>query len=422
MTSRERVVCTLCRKGADRMPIDFGGTGTTGINAVVYNGVRKLLGIDGGTIKVREVLSQLPEIEPEMLEAMRGDVVVLWRQAPCLGLPVTGFKAGTLSDGTPCLMPDNFNTRDDERKNTVFCKEYGGRDLVHPYKRDVGSEAYDYGVPVSVRPAGYHAFARVYHPLKGVDTIDELRKFDYPEMDVIELDYLRHEARRLQSATDKAVCGVFCGNIFELGQLYFGYEDFFVNLISEEKLMDYYFETRMEVMMRDLEKYMDAVGDYIQIIQFTEDLGTQSSLLIPPWLYRSKIKPLHRRMFDYIKKNHPGTAILLHSCGAVSPLIPDFIEIGADALNPVQITAAGMEPEKLKREFGNDIVFWGGGVDTQKTLCLSGVNEVKSEVRRLVEILSGGGGYIFSQVHNAEASVPPENLLAAFFKAWEMTK
>jgi uroporphyrinogen decarboxylase len=161
------------------MPIDFGGTGTTGINAVVYNGVRKLLGIkNGSALKIREVLSQLPEIESDMREAMHGDIVALWRQAPCLGLPVTGFKEGTLSDGTPCVMPDNFNPRDDGRGNMVFYKEYGGRDLVHPYKKEVGSEAYDHGVPVSVRPSGYHAFARVYHPLKGVDTVDALREFD----------------------------------------------------------------------------------------------------------------------------------------------------------------------------------------------------------------------------------------------------
>ena len=411
------MVNALRRKGADKMPIDFGGTGTTGINAVVYNGARNLLGIKGGTIKVREALSQLPEIEPEMLEAMRGDIAVLWRQAPCLGLPVTGFKEGVLSDGTPCLTPDNFNAKDDGRGNAVFYKEYGGRDLVHPYRRDIGPEAYDYGVPVSVRPAGSHAFSRVYHPMKGVETIDELREFVYPEMDGIELDYLRQEARRLFYNTDKAVCGVFCGNIFELGQLYFGYEGFFVNLVSEEKLMDCFFETRMETMMRDLEKYMGAVGEYIQVIQFTEDLGTQSSLLVSPGLYREKIKPMHRRMFGYIKKNYPDVAILLHSCGAVAPLIPDFIEIGADALNPVQITASGMAPENLKREFGRDITFWGGGVDTQKTLCRANADEVRREVRRLADIFSAGGGYIFSQVHNADASVPPENLIAAFFEA-----
>jgi len=185
----------------------------------------------------------------------------------------------------------------------------------------------------------------------------------------------------------------------------------------EEELIDYYFEQRTDALLRDLEKYLDAVGPYLQVIEFTEDLGTQSSLLISPATYRERIKPQHRRMFDLIKSKAPHLKILFHSCGAVSELIPDFIEIGADALNPVQISAAGMSPETLKKKFGKNICFWGGGVDTQTTLSHATVDEVKAAVKKNLDVFTPESGYIFTQVHNVDAGVPAENLVAAFLTA-----
>jgi uroporphyrinogen decarboxylase len=182
-------------------------------------------------------------------------------------------------------------------------------------------------------------------------------------------------------------------------------------------MMDYYFEKRIEGLLYDLDRYLKAFGKYIHLIQFTEDLGSQTSLLISADIYRKKVKPYHKRMFDYIHKNYPDVKILLHSCGAVSEVIPDFIEIGVDALNPVQISAKGMEPEKLVREFGKDICFYGGGVDTQSTLCIKKPEEVKAEVLKNIEIFTKADGYVFTQVHNVEDSVPGENLLAAFLTA-----
>ena len=418
MTSRERIVNTLKRKGADRMPIDFGGTGTTGVSATVYNGVRDILGMEKKAPTIVEVLSPLPKMDIGVVDAMGGDVYVLFRQTPCLGLPLGGYHEDVLSDGSPCLMPDAFHLRKNDKGDMVFHKEYpGGRDMVHPWKRSIGRDQYDFGVPVAMRPAGSHAFSRVYHPLKGVDTIDALKEFDFPEIDQEEIDWISAAGKRLYEETDKALCGVFNGNLFELGQLYWGYEDFFINLLTEEEMMDYFYDVRLAIMMEDLKKFLSAAGKYIQVIEFTEDFGTQSSLLISPELYRKRFKPMHRKMFDFIKCNYPDISILLHSCGAVSELIPDFIDIGADALNPVQITAAGMQPERLKREFGKDIVFWGGGVDTQKTLNMSTPDAVRVDVRHNVDIFAKDGGYIFTQVHNVEASVPPENLHAAFMEA-----
>lgn len=179
------------------------------------------------------------------------------------------------------------------------------------------------------------------------------------------------------------------------------------------------FEGMTEAMLRDLKKYLAALSPYIQVIEFTEDLGTQSSLLISPATYRERIKPYHRKMFDLIKSQAPDVKILFHSCGAVSELIPDFIEIGADALNPVQTSAAGMAPETLKKKFGKNICFWGGGVDTQTTLTNAAVEEVKASVKNNLDVFTPDSGYIFTQVHNVDAGVPAENLVAAFLTAKE---
>jgi len=253
--------------------------------------------------------------------------------------------------------------------------------------------------------------------LAHVDTLDELDKYAFPEMDGEEISFAGWEAKRLYENTDRAVCGIFHGNVFELGQIYWGYQRFFENMLLEPELTEQYMERRTDAFLRDLEKYLGAVGRYIQIIDFCDDLGTQSSLFISPETYRKTIKPYHAKMFGYVKKNYPQIKIFFHCCGAIYDIIPDLIEIGADILNPVQITADGMDPVRLKREFGKRIAFWGGGVDTQRTLSSGSVSEVRKMAEEMLDIFSPGGGYVFSQVHNIEADVPAENVLAAFITA-----
>jgi len=414
MTSRERIVNTLQRKPADRTPIDFGGTGTTGIHAEVYNGIRKLLGIEPAVLRIPEFMSQLAYIDPEVLDSIGGDVVALWRLSPCMGLPVTGYRESILSDGTPCLLPEFFLPVSNEKGDLLYFKPRNCKDYVHPYPRGTDPEEYNANKPIAICPKGYKSFCRVYHPLTGVETTEELAGFIFPDMDEAELTFLESEAKRLYETTDKAVCGIFNGNPFELGQLYWGHEDFFTLLLTESELMEFYFDLRTELLMLDLKKYLERVGKYIQVIQFTEDLGSQTSLLISPDLYRKAVKPYHRRMFDFVKNEYPHVKILLHSCGAVFDLIPDFIEMGVDALNPVQTTAVGMDPERLKSTYGRDIVFWGGGIDTQGTLSAGTREDNKAYVSKSMSVLAPGGGYIFSQVHNVEGNVPAENLLEAF--------
>ena len=168
----------------------------------------------------------------------------------------------------------------------------------------------------------------------------------------------------------------------------------------------------------NLPRYLDAVGDYVQIIQMGDDLGTQRGPQMSPRMYRQIIKPAHRQVYEYVKA-HSGLYIFLHTCGSIYRLIPDLIEVGVDILNPVQISAAEMDPVRLKREFGQDVVFWGGGADTQHVLPNATPEEVRQHVRELIEVFAPGSGYVFCQVHNIQANVPPENVVTMFETALE---
>ncbi|MDR1506440.1 MAG: hypothetical protein LBI67_04995 [Treponema sp.] len=415
MTSRERILETLDHKKTDRTAIDLGATNAIGISAMVYSRLKKLLGITAGEIKVVDIIQQLAELETPVLDALGCDAVMLRKLAPSMGIPIKGYKPGFLSDGTPCLQAETYNPEMNENGELVFYKITDGSDRVHPYPAD--NPGFDRGKVVSKMPKGSHAFTRIYHPLERVETIEELNRFVFPEIDEEELDFQKEEARHLYEDADRAVVGIFHGQVFEYGQLYWGYQTFFENMAAEPDFVTHFFKRRTEALLRDLEKYLAAVGQYIQIINFFDDLGAQTSMLISPAMYRGMIKPFHAQLFGFIKSHYPGIKIFLHSCGAVYDVIPDLMEIGVDILNPVQITAAGMDPARLKKEFGKKLVFWGGGVDTQTTLNRGSVEDVRRQVREMLDIFTPGGGYVFSQVHNIEANVPAENVLAAFTAA-----
>lgn len=414
MTSRERIIETINHRQPDRVAIDLGATNATGISAVVYHKLKKLLGIHKGQIRVTDVMQQLAEVEIAVLDKLGGDVVMLRKLALTMGLPFIGFKKGKLTDGTDCLQAETYNPVKNDQGDLLLYKLTDGSDRLHPFKLNGDPSIFDKGKVVARLPFGSHAFCRQYHPLANVETIEELDTYGFPEMDDEELDFLGEEAKRLYEKTDKAICGIFQGNIFELGQLYWGYQKFFEYMALEPEMVLHFFERRTDAFLRDLDKYLKTVGKYIQIIDFCDDLGTQNSLLISPDMYREMIKPFHAKMFGFVKNNYPDIKVFFHSCGSIFELISDLIEIGVDILNPVQITAIGMDPSKLKKVFGKQIVFWGGGVDTQFTLNTGTVGDVQKMAKEMLDIFSPGGGYVFSQVHNVEVCVPAENLLAAF--------
>jgi uroporphyrinogen decarboxylase len=191
-----------------------------------------------------------------------------------------------------------------------------------------------------------------------------------------------------------------------------GITDFYMDMISDPVFTDEFLDRVMAWNLDVLKFVLDRLGPSLDIVKFADDIGTQDSLLISPEMYRRFIKPRHARMVEEIKKY--DCRVLFHSCGAVRPILEDFIEIGIDALNPVQISAAGMDPAELKSQFGDRIVFWGGGVDTQVVLPTATPRQVKDEVGRNMELFKEGGGYVFAQVHNIQPDVPVENVIAMY--------
>ncbi len=197
-----------------------------------------------------------------------------------------------------------------------------------------------------------------------------------------------------------------------------GYEQFMVDLLIDEPLVRGLLDRLHASYMQRAETFLKTMADSIDVVFLTDDLGTQNAPLLNPKTYRKLIKPYWAELIALIKQYNKKT--LMHSCGAVSQFIPDLIEMGVDAVNPVQITAAGMEPAHLKKEFGNDIAFWGGGISTQGVLDRGTVQQVTDEVKRNVEIFAPGGGFVFTQVHNIQYNVPPENIVAAYQTAREV--
>jgi uroporphyrinogen decarboxylase len=235
---------------------------------------------------------------------------------------------------------------------------------------------------------------------------------------------LREGAIGLRAGSDRAIVGLFGGNLLEAGQFLYRNDNFFMLLAAEPARAEAFMDAAVEMYLANLARFLGAVGEAIDIIVFGDDLGMQTGPQISPEMYRRLFKPRHRVMWQAAKKlspagrggdpSRPALRVMLHSCGSIRALLPDLIEAGLDAMNPVQISTSGMEAEGLKRDFGRDIVFWGGGCDTQTVLRSGTPAEVQAHVRRQVSAFAPGGGFVFQQVHNILAGVPPANIVAMF--------
>lgn len=401
MNSRERIIAAINHKEADTLPIDFGGMRSTGIHAVAYRQLQEYLDIKDGKIKLYDVFQQLAEPEPAVLERLGGDVVQLHRLAPAFDIRIDSWKKGILSDGLECLVPEAYTPVENSKGDLEIIAD---------------------GHVIARMPQGGLYFDQVYHPYSEVETREDIDEIPIPEITDEELEYLRREAKKLYESTDKAILAAFGGNIFEAGQINWGYEKYFMDLAMNSDLVHYWHNLITESYLRDLDKYLDAIGEYIQIIQFGDDLGTQVALQISQDMYRDMIKPYHKKQFQFVKDKYPQIKVFLHSCGAIYDLIPDLIDAGVDILNPVQISARGMDPRKLKNEFGRDIVFWGGGADMQGFVTANPVDKIGEHTRELIEIFAPGGGFVFNQVHNIQPNISPEKILAIYDTALQYRK
>lgn len=411
MNSRERVLAAINHREPDKVPMDLGGCGQTGINASSLYQLRKILGLPLHPLKICEPYQLLGEVELDMLEKIGADVVPLWNRGTMFGNSGAVTKPWNMPDGTPVLMNEDFEYDVDEKGNTFV---YPCGDRTAPYSAHM--------------PQGGSFF----------DGIDRAGEYDEDNLTPIE-DYRESyqvkteedcihwekESRRLYDNSDFAVMGVLggmgLGDAAEIPGPFLKHpkgirsmEDWLMAHVLYPEYIEEVFQMQTEVMLKNLELYRQAVGDRIQTIWVSgTDFGTQNSLMQSADVFRKLYKPYYKKVNDWIHQN-TNWKTFYHSCGAVADLIPDFIDMGVDILNPVQCSAKGMEAKFLKETYGEKIVFWGGGIDTQATLPRGTAQEVYDQVTERLEIFSRGGGYVFAAIHNIVANVPAENMAAMY--------
>jgi uroporphyrinogen decarboxylase len=395
MTSRERIIAALMHEEPDRVPVDLGGSISTSINVMAYQRLKAHLGLPGTRSRVTNIVLFVPEVDEEVRQHYGIDVVALDRLEAAPGVPRTGgWKEHILPDGEPALFPEDFE----------------------PRRRDDGAwELYHDGVLKGVLSPVTGSFVPTHFPLQGA-TLEELEGYEFPLIDDGELAFLGETARGLFENTEYAVFGWLGGSIFEETHYLLGFEEVMYRLAGDQVFMDRLFQRLAEQAAANVERYLEAVGDYVQVIGFYDDFGIQTGPMIAPALFREHIKPRLREVYARVHELSDAF-VFLHSCGSVYEFMEDFIDIGVDVLNPLQTSASGMDPVRLKEEFGKRISFWGGGCDVQRTLPLGRPDEVRAEVRRRIGILGEGGGYVFAPIHNILADVPAENVAAMYGEA-----
>ncbi len=392
----------------DRVPIDLSGHRSSGIAAIAYRRLRRHLGLPDRPIRVYDPVQQLAIVDDDVLERFGVDTIELGR---AFALEDRHWQEWTLPDGSPCLMPA-----------WVRLRRVGDRwEILSPTGRVIAQ-----------MPAGVLYFEQTYWPFAEHDALSRLDE-------VLEecmwaaiasppgplaagadgVHVLAEGARRLRARTKRAIIGLFGGNLLEMGQFLYRNDNFFLLLAGNPPRAHEFLDRVVEMHLANLERFLGAVGPHLDIILFGDDLGMQNGPQVSPKMYREFFFPREKLMWDRVRELAPHLKIMLHCCGGVRELLPGLIEAGLDAINPVQITCRGMAPAELKREFGAQLTFWGGGCDTRHTLGHGPPEEVRRNVRELLSVWKPGGGYVFQQVHNILANVPPENVVAMYDAARE---
>ncbi len=404
MTPRERVLAAIEHRQPDKTPIDFGGHRSSGIAAIAYPKLRRALGLPPRPVRVYDPVQQLAIIDEDVLERFAVDTIELGRG---FALDDKDWADWTLPDGTPCQMPVwELPERQEEQKQWVI-RSASGRELAR-------------------MPDGAIYFEQCYWPYLERDDFDRLDEAlaenmwcavqSPPGPLVAGADGLRllaAGAKSLREKTNRAIIGLFGGNLLEVGQFLYRNDKFLMLLAGDPRRAHEFLDRIVEIHLANLARFLGAVGRYIDVIAFGDDLGMQNGPQISPAMYREFFKPRHAKMWRRAKELAP-VKVMLHCCGGVRPLLDDLIEAGLDAINPVQISCAGMDAAALKRDFGSRLTFWGGGCDTRHTLYHGTPAEVAQHVRQQAAIMMPGGGFVFQQVHNILADVPPENVIAMF--------
>jgi uroporphyrinogen decarboxylase len=371
MNSRERVLCTLNHKEPDRVPLDIGGTIVSSITSKAYMNLRDYLGMPKEQLKIFDHVQRLPYIDPELIRRLEIDVHSV--QASYVAADDQEY----LDDGDYWAFYDRWGSK------------------------------------MRMPKVNGHYFDWVEFPIRDI-TMDQLSNYKWPEADT-EQSYLRlrDKAKYLYENSDYALAGtaVFGGGVFEQPSRMMGMGNFLMSLAANPEFADAVMSKITDIYIECCNRYLDLLGEYIQVFVYWNDIAGQNSPLISPDTYRRLIKPKDKKLFEAVKRK-TDAKIFCHCCGACREFIGDLIEIGVDILNPVQVAARDMDTAELKKEFGKDITFWGGGVDTQRVLPYGTPQQVRDEVKRRIDDLAPGGGFVFATVHNIQNDVPPENIMA----------
>ena len=391
MNSRDRVLAAIHHREPDRVPIDLGGTRQSGMAASTYHQVKQRLGIDTPT-RMFDVYQMIAEIERPVMERFGADCVGLLPRSVAFGIRNEGWKRWQFPDGLEVEVPGGFNP------------------VVEPDGSIVLKEAD--GTLVAKMPRGGCYLDRM-QKFPGAAHADP-ETLDLPLLSTEDCDHYGAQAEAYHETTDYAI-------IARMGppyELFWGlgtgdFQSWMVTLATEPDYVHALYEKLTEVWLENLRRLCGAVGDRVQVLQFNDDLGTQEGLFLSVKMFRELVMPYYKRGLDWVHEN-TGWKVFMHNDGAIFDLIPSLLEMGVDILNPVQTTAKGMDPRKLKEQFGDQLAFWGGACDCQGTLAFGTPDDVAREVEEHVDILSPGGGFILTSVHNIQANVPPENVIAMF--------
>jgi len=368
MNSRERVITALEHREADRVPFDLGSTFVTGITKNAYARLAEYLGEDVGEIELCDVVQQLAVVAESVLGQLEVDV--------------------------RGVVPNIV------RKNPVLEQVEGGVMFTD-----------EWGVTWK-RPGGGLYFDIVGSPFSGQVIEEDIDDFEWPDAsDAGLFEGLEDRAKEYYERGYAVILENICAGVFEMCCRVRGAEQFYMDLAMDPELACGLMDKFVELKIEYYEAAAKRVGRYVQLVREVDDMAGQEALLVSPGMYRELIKPRHRRLFEAQREYFPEP-FYVHSDGAIYDIIPDFLEIGVDILNPIQLTAKGMDAGKLKREYGKDLTFWGGGVDTQHVLPGGTPPQVKSNVAERIRQLAPGGGFIFGTVHNIQDDVPIENFAA----------
>lgn len=405
MTRRERVLASINHKNTGSLPMDLGSNVSAGISGMAYGNLRKHLGITTGHTRIYDVVQQVAQPETEVLDIIGADCLDVGR---VFNLEDSDWYDVTLSDGQTAQWPSWFK----------------------PIHNADGS--YDYfdeeGIHIARMPKGGMCFDQQYFPYKE-DIPDNLNDLDKQMSRVIwsklvhapwdhagEENFYEELRRRclvLRESTDRALM-ITCGcNLFEWGTFLRGMVNYLMDIYSEPDFIIELNEALMERHLESLRKTCEAVGDVVDILRFGDDLGMNTGMFMSREKYCELFKPYHTKLNEYVH-THSNMKTFLHSCGSISPIMGDLIDAGYDIINPVQTTAKDMDPAMLKREFGKDITFWGGGCNTRSVLNHGTPQEVYDYSRRMIDIFFQDGGFVFNQEHNILPDVPPQNIMAMY--------